>query len=149
MSDDPEKSSATSAIVLVIIAVVVAIYSSSYGMQTLQWISARNWATENPWLNDVPQPIANTAASAAPEVPAAQVMTAAGSSKKMVIAQAKTNELTAYNYEFASPWNSKSKEAASPGGAEFRFDTGQVVVFGDPDAQLDTLQTVRTSTSAE
>jgi hypothetical protein len=146
MSDDPEKNSATSAIVLVIIIVVVAIYSSTYGMQTLQWISARNWATQNPWLNDVPQPISVTTA---PVVPAPAPVIQAGGKKQMVIAAPKTNELAAYNYEFASPWNSTSKEAASPGGAEFRFESGQVIVFGDPDAQLDTLQLVRTSTSAD
>jgi len=146
MSDDPEKNSATSAIVLVIIIVVVAIYSSTYGMQTLQWISARNWATQNPWLNDVPQPISVTTA---PVVPAPAPVIQAGGKKQMVIAALKTNELAAYNYEFASPWNSTSKEAASPGGAEFRFESGQVIVFGDPDAQLDTLQLVRTSTSAD
>jgi hypothetical protein len=146
MSDDPEKNSATSAIVLVIIIVVVAIYSSTYGMQTLQWISARNWATQNPWLNDVPQPISVTTA---PAVPAPAPVIQAGAKKQMVIAAPKTNELAAYNYEFASPWNSTSKEAASPGGAEFRFESGQVIVFGDPDAQLDTLQLVRTSTSAD
>jgi hypothetical protein len=148
MSDDPDKSSATSAIVLVIVIVVVAIYSTTFGMQTLQWIAAHNWATDNPWLNDVPQPIAITTAPAAP-APTPVPVTPPGGKKQMVIAQPKTTELSAYNYEFASPWNSKWKEAASAGGAEFRFDSGQVIVFGDPDAQLDTLQIVRTSTSAE
>jgi hypothetical protein len=146
MSDDPEKNGATSAIVLVIIIVVIAIYSTTYGTQTLQWIAAHNWAKENPWLNDVPQPIAITSAPAMP-TPAPVIQ--AGGKKQMVIAAPKTNELSAYNYEFASPWNSKSKEAASAGGAEFRFESGQVIVFGDPDAQLDTLQLVRTSTSAD
>jgi hypothetical protein len=145
MVEKPEQSSAQSAIILVVVIIVVAIFISAYGMQTLQWIAAHEWAEVNPWLNDVPQPIAPSAPPPPPPPP----VTTAGSKAAKVISGPKISELTAYNYEFNVPWTGKFKESPSAGGAEFRFDSGQIVVFGDPEAQLDTLQILRSSTSAE
>jgi hypothetical protein len=150
MVEKPEQNSARSAIILVVIIIVVAIFSSSYGMQTLQWIAARQWAEINPWLNDVPQPLAAASGTAKADAAFAAAPVAASRSKAVKIAGQPTNtELTAYQYEFNVPWTGKWKERPSAGGAEFKFDSGQVVVFADPEAQLDTLQILRTSTSLD
>jgi hypothetical protein len=137
---DPEQNSAQSAIILVVVIVMVAIYSSAYGMQTLQAIAAHQWAGANPWLRDVPKPLPPPPAMAElpPPVP--------GPGGKMKVVQPASTELTAYNYEFNVPWTGKFKETPSAGGAQFKFDSGQIVVFGDPEAQLDTLEILRTST---
>ena len=43
MNDDTEKSSASSAIVLAIIVIGVAIYCAAYGLQTLAWYEGHHW----------------------------------------------------------------------------------------------------------
>ncbi len=125
--EDPEEKSPLSAIVLTAVIIIVAIYSTSYGLQTLQWISAHRWASASSFLNDVPQPV-QTAASDA---------------------QTKTTDVTEYGYQMMVPWTGHMKESPSAGGAEFKFDSGQVIVFGDPDAQLDTVHILRDTQGPE
>jgi hypothetical protein len=150
MVDDDEKSSSLSAIILVAIIIFVAFYCTTFGLQTLQWIDAHRWASVNPWLKDVPQPIPAAAPANTPAPVSAVTQAASPNSKALRLnTQAKPGELTAYLFEFTAPWPAKSKESASAGGAEFRFDSGQVIVFGDPEAQLDTLHILRESTAAE
>jgi hypothetical protein len=146
MADDPDKSNARSAIILMALIVALAIYSSAYGMQTLQWLDAHRWASADPWLKDVPQPLANTAGRQ-PATPPAPVPLPGSKSKPTVKIQIGSQDttLSAYNYQFDVPWTGKFKENASPAGAEFRFESGQVVIFGDPDAQIDIVNLIRTS----
>jgi hypothetical protein len=139
---DPEQSNARSAIILVVVIVIIAIYSSAYGMQTLQWFAAHQWASINPWLRDVPK-----ALPPPPALPPTPPPPTPG--HKAIAVAASGTELTAYNYEFNVPWTGKFKETPSAGGAQFKFDSGQIVVFGDPEAQLDTLEILRTSTTGE
>ena len=147
MQEDPEKSSSLSAIILAVIIILVAIYSTSFGTQTLQWIDAHRWASQNPWLGDVPQPVAGTASTGAtpvtPNPAVAVAMKLLGAKGAKPPEEPKSTVLTAYAYAITVPWTAKNKERPSAGGAEFRFDSGQVVVFGDPDAQLDTLHILR------
>lgn len=144
LNDESEKSSAMSAIILVVVIIIVAIYSTSYGLQTIQWIAAHQWSSANPWLKDVPQPIASTDTPAAPTETADNTThTASKANGKNADAQSKGTDLGEYGYQMTVPWTSKMKETPSPGGAQFRFDTGQIVVFGDPDAQLDTVHILR------
>lgn len=143
LNDDSEKTSARSAIILVAIIIIVAIYSTSYGLQTMQWIAAHQWASANPWLKEVPQPIAaSTATIAGTDL---SFVPAPNSKAKKADAQSKGTDLGEYGYQITVPWTSKMKESPSAGGAEFRFETGQIVVFGDPDAQLDTVHILRDS----
>jgi hypothetical protein len=141
LNDESEKSSAWSAIILVAIIIIVAIYSTSYGLQTMQWISAHQWASANPWLRDVPQPIvsSNAATVAADTAPTPT----AKSNGKKVEGQPNGTDVGEYGYQMTVPWTSRMKETPSAGGAQFRFDTGQIIVFGDPDAQLDTVHILR------
>lgn len=144
-SDDEDRSS-RSAIILVVIIILVAIYSTTYGLQTLQWFAGHRWASQNPWLYDTPAQIAssNAATNAAPEVAPTPVSVAAKAKRNSRSGEPpKTTDLSEYGYQMTVPWTSKMKESPSAGGAEFRFATGQVVVFGDPDAQLDTLHILR------
>src|ERR1700746_3828163 len=80
MNDETEKSSASSAIVLAIIVIGVAIYCAAYGLQTLAWYEGHHWVKENTWLPRAPQPLA-----AAP------------------LAVGKGNLVKAFNYEFTAP----------------------------------------------
>ncbi|HTZ73461.1 MAG TPA: hypothetical protein VMB47_06050 [Candidatus Aquilonibacter sp.] len=155
MAEEPEKNvedskekGPLSAIILTVLIIIVAIYSTSYGLQTLQWISAHRWASQNPWLYDVPQPVlAATAPNAAlsPENTAPDPRP----KEKKESAGEKTTDLTEYGYQMTVPWGGTMKESPSAGGAQFKFDSGQVVVFGDPDAQLDTLHILRDTQGPE
>lgn len=153
MNEEPEKSNALSAIILVAVIIIVAVYSTTFGMQTLQWIDAHRWAAADPWLKDVPQPIAATESTAtaapAPSAAVAISMKASGAKGAKAVDEPKSTVLTAYAYAITVPWTAKNNEKPSPGGAEFRFDSGQVVVFGDPEAQLDTLHILRDTPTSE
>lgn len=143
-SEDEESGSARSAIILVAIIIVVAIYSTSYGLQTLQWVAAHQWARQNAWLYDVPKSVASssaTSASANTPIPVAELT--ADTKNQKADPQSKGTDLSEYGFQMNVPWTSKVKENPSAGGAEFRFATGQVVIFGDPEAQLDTLHILR------
>lgn len=122
MSDDTEKSSATSAIVLAIIVIGVAIYSAAYGLQTLTWYEAHHWTEENPFIADVPQPL-----PAAPSSPA------------------KGTLIKAFNYQFMAPWTGKTTQTPSLTVVVIRFDSGQAIVFYDPDTLLDVLRQMKSS----
>src|SRR5258708_6785804 len=82
--DEAEKSGALSAIILAALVVLVSAFCVAYGLQTLVWVEARQWASVNPWLRDVPQPLPSSTSSATPG--------------------AKGTQVRAYDYEFISPW---------------------------------------------
>lgn len=123
MSERSEKSSARSAIILVFVVIVIAAYSIAYGLQTLIWFETHHWTRDNPAIDDVPQALNS------PPV------------------QAGTTQLKAFDYEFKVPWSAQSKTTPSLGRAEFRFDSGQVIVFFDPQAQADMLRAFTSQSS--
>jgi hypothetical protein len=127
MSDETDKSSAKSAVILATIVVVVGAYCVAFGLQTLVWLESKHLASENPWLLDVPKPL--------PQPPPSSV------------AQSHGAELKAYDYEFVAPWSAKSKLTPSLLGTEFRFDSGQVIIFFDPETGVDTLSKLRATGS--
>jgi len=132
MQNQAEKSSAWSALLLMLLVLLVAGYAVQFGLQTLTWAQAKRWAGINPWLNDVPRDLPP------PSAPAA-----------------KGTQVKTYAYEFVAPWSglklmeSSTQVAASLNFASFHFDSGQVVVFFDPDAQLDTLRSLRNGNPPE
>lgn len=132
MIDDQEKSSARPAIILLIIVFLVAGFSVKYGLQTMTWVEGKLWSSDNPWLANVPQPLSQPLAPL-PPLPGA----------------AKPGQVKAYNYEFNSPWPGNPTIKASLTYTEFRYDSGPVVVFFDPDSQVDTMHTLKTSNPAE
>ncbi len=125
MSEDSEKTGARSAIILLVLVFLVAGYSVKFGLQTLTWIEAKLWTSENPWLATVPQPLP------APTAPA------------------KGAVLKAYDYEFNSPWPGNPKPVGSLTTTQFRYDAGPVIVFFDPESQIDTVRAMKTANPTE
>lgn len=125
MSEDSEKNGARSAIILLILVFLVAGFGVKFGLQTLTWIEAKLWASDNPWLATVPQPL--PAPTPAPKAP----------------------QLKAFDYEFNSPWPGNPKPSGSLVSTRFLYDTGQVIVFFDPESQVDTVRAMKTSNPTE
>ncbi|MGH9713325.1 MAG: hypothetical protein ACRD5M_08505 [Candidatus Acidiferrales bacterium] len=124
MNDEAEKSGSSYAIILAIVVILVAAYSVMYGLQTLAWVEASQWATVNPWLRDTPQPL-----------PASKP-------------EAKGTRVKAYDYEFMSSWGA-AKITPYPVHVEFRFGGGQLVLFIDPETALDTMRDLKSSNPSE
>jgi hypothetical protein len=125
MNDQAEKRGASFAIILALVVILVAIFCVAYGLQTLAWVEARQWANVNPWLRNVPQPL-----------PPAQE-------------PAKGEQIKSYDYEFISPWGAAQKINPLLTYSEIRFPSGQVVIFFDPDSQLDTMRALKSSNPLE
>jgi hypothetical protein len=136
MNDKNETSSARSAVILAGVVVLVAVFVVEFGLQTLVWIDAKHWASVNPWLLLVPERLA----SAPPP---------AGSQPARSTSPPKNTLLKAYDYEFAAPWASRSKLVPNSTFVEFRFDSGQVLLFFDPQSQVDTLGEMKAANSPE
>src|ERR1700733_6585661 len=148
MIDDQEKSSARPAIILLIAVFVVAGFSVKYGLQTMTWIEGKLWNSDNPWLATVPQALPQSAAAAPP--PMAMIAMSAKPGKPGKSAQPPPpSQLPAYNHGFKAPWPGNPTPKGSLTYTEFHFDSGQVIVFFDPDSQVDTMRTLKTSNPAE
>lgn len=128
-----EPSSARDAIILMIVVIAVAVYAIFFGLQTLIWVETHRWAHADSWLADVPKPIAQHSIAAAPPP-----MTGDSSAA----AQSSGTQLKAYAYEFKVPWSGKFKTAEQRDYTEFRFDSGEVVMFFDPEVQRDLLREI-------
>ena len=128
MSEQDEKGSAWSAIILLVCVLLVAGFSVKYGLQTLTWYEANRWASVNPWLREVPKPLPASATAPAPTAKAPLIRT--------------------LEYQFNAPW-AISKQTPSALYLEVRFVPGQVIDYFDPDVQLDTLASLRTAKSGE
>ena len=62
---DSEESAAQSAIILAAVVILVAALAVLFGLQTLISVNTKRLAAIDPWLNDVPQPLQETASVAA------------------------------------------------------------------------------------
>lgn len=123
MNEEPEKKeSSLSAVILLGVLVVVAWYSLAHGLQTLIVIEARQWASANPFLNETPRPLPQTTGTA--PAPAA-------------------TRVEHFNYQFYLPWKPIERDTENPAYAEIRAKTGEVVVFFNPDSQIDNLQSMK------
>jgi hypothetical protein len=129
MTDETEKSSSAAAIGLAVLAIVVAIFMVKFGLQTLTWVEGKMWATQAPWLNRVPQPLPAPSPLATPT--------------------AKAPQLKEYDFEVNAPWPGNPKPAPTETSVGFHYDGGQVLVFFDPEAQLDTLRSIQNANPAE
>jgi hypothetical protein len=122
--EEAEKNATRNAIVLVALVVVVAAYSMAFGLQTLIWFETHHWTRANPWIKDVPQPL-NSAS-----VPGG------------------STQLKAYDYQFKVPWPGKySNSTPDLLSQQFRFDSGQIIIFFDPQAQADMLRTLTSASN--
>lgn len=125
MTEKPETNSARNALILAGVVILIAGYCIAFGLQTLVAFEAHHWTRDNAWITDVPEPL-NAQAPAA------------GST-----------QLKAFNYEFKVPWTGKQKINKTLTYVEFRFDSGQVVILYDPEAQLDTVHALKASSPLE
>lgn len=132
MSEQPEKESSRSAVILAIVAILVAVYAVAFGLQTLVWAKAKYWAKDSPWLLEVPKPLASPAE-------------AAGASK----ADAKIEPVKAYGLQFIPPWKGNVKAEPSQTATTFRFEGGPIVILFDPQTSEDTLRQMETTNSAQ
>jgi hypothetical protein len=137
--DDSEKSGAQSAILLAAGVLVVAVFGILFGLQTLVWFNAKRWTSQDPWLADTPQPL--SPASAPPD--AAPPATAKNGKTP------KPPQLKAYDYEFTAPWPGNVKTVPSSTYVQFQFDSGQVIVFFDPESQLDTIRQMKSGETTQ
>src|SRR5271170_6932058 len=150
MIDDQDKSSARPAIILLILVFLVAGFGVKFGLQTMTWIEGKLWSSDNPWLTNVPQALPQPAAAAHPMAMMAMTAASAKPGKPGKAAQPPPPaQVRAYNYEFKSPWPGNPTPKGSLTYTEFRYATGQVIVFFDPDSQVDTMRTLKTSNPAE
>jgi hypothetical protein len=111
---------------------LVAGFMVKYGLQTMTWIEGKLWNSDSPWLTNVPQALSQPLAPL-PPLPGA----------------AKLALVKAYNYEFNSPWPGNPAVKGSLTYTQFLYDSGPVIVFFDPDSQVDTMRTLKTSNPAE
>ena len=123
-----EKNGVLSAIILAVLVVLVSAFCVAYGLQTLVWVEARQWASVNPWLSDVPQPLPSSTGSAT--------------------LSAKSTQVRAYDYEFISPWGA-GKVTPYLAHVEFRFNGGQVAILFDPETSLDTMRNFKSTNPLE
>jgi hypothetical protein len=144
MAQEPKESSARSAIILAGVVTAVALYVAVFGAQTVAVLDAHRMLSANPWLAEVPQPLPT--ASAPPAASPAPPATKPGAKTAPKSAIAKTTGLKAYNYEWVVPWTGKMTQTPGVIYNEFRFDSGPVVDFFDPDAQADIIRTIRDNT---
>jgi hypothetical protein len=138
--DKPEKSSAQSAILLAAAVLLVAVFSILFGLQTLVWFNAKRWTSQDPWLVDTPQPF-SPASSAPPEL----APLAAGKDGT----KAKSPQLKAYDYEITAPWPGNVKTMPGSGSVQFQFDSGQAIVFFDPESQLDVIRQMKSGETTQ
>jgi hypothetical protein len=124
-----EASSARSAVILAIAVVIVAVLAVQFGLQTLVWIESRIWASQSPWLKDVPQALPAPSPSATPSDAAKTP---------------KPAQIKLYDYEFTAPWPGNTKITRGQISSEVRFDSGHVIVFFDPESQLNTIRDMKT-----
>lgn len=153
MSDDSEKVSSRSAVILAIVAVLVAAFAVMYGLQTLVWAKTKYWAQDNPWILTVPTALASPAAASETATPSAAEAPGgkgrAGKGSAAAAAATKIEPVKAYGLQFIPSWKGDAKIEPTATAMIFRFEAGQVVVLFDPQTSVDTLRELETVSSAQ
>lgn len=135
-SEEAEKDGARSAIILAIAVIVVAFVAVQFGLQILIWVESKSWASQNPWLTDTLQTIPSPTAPAPAAIPAANSKTSGPAQIKL------------YDYEFNQPWPGNTKVTRGQVSSEVRFDSGQVIVFFDPESELNVIRDMKSKNAA-
>ena len=121
-----EDESSVSALGLLVLLILAAWFALGYELQTLIAFEVHHWASENPQLNVTP----HLASGALP--------TAATGPR-----------IEHYNYQFNLAWKDQpAHDDATPDYAVVEAKTGQVVIFYNPDEQIDILAGMKAGNTA-
>jgi hypothetical protein len=143
-----DKGGARNAIILAILVIAVGAYCLAFGLQTLIWIEAKQWVSAESWVGNTPQPLTNTSVNTSTGAQQA-VPNSAKAAHGKAGTKSSMEQPKAFNYEFKVPWAGQWKISPLPIGVQLRYDSGQVVVFYDPELQIDTAHALRTPTTPE
>lgn len=115
-----KKESARATVILALVALAVGVYALTYGLQTMFYFQARHWASNAPFLREVPQPIPSTTSSAVQE-----------------------KGLSFYDVSFAAPWKGIFSQTKGDVHSEVDFKAGPVIVFFNPAGEKDIISSIR------
>ncbi len=115
-----KKESARATVILALVALAIGIYALSYGLQTMFYFQARYWASQAPFLREVPQ-----------QLPSAAVSPAQGKG------------FSFYEMSFAAPWKGTATQTSGNAHSEVDFDAGPIIIFFNPQGEKDILSSVR------
>lgn len=102
------------------VTLAIGLCALTYGLQTLLYFEARQWASDAPFLWQTPQPMPSVAAS-----PAQQ------------------KNILFYGMVFDAPWKGIAAQKEGDVHSDVRFDTGPVVIFFNPEGEKDILSTMQ------
>ncbi|MFZ0640068.1 MAG: hypothetical protein WAN33_11590 [Candidatus Acidiferrales bacterium] len=115
-----KKESARATVILALVALAIGVYALSYGLQTMFYFQARYWASQAPFLREVPQQLPSTAAS-----------------------PAQGKSFSFYEMSFAAPWKGTAVQTNGDAHSEVDFDAGPIIIFFNPQGEKDILSSVR------
>ena len=121
-----ENESSVSALGLLVLLVLAAWFAIGYELQTLIAFEVRQWASANPQLNVTPQPAAGAAPTAATGA-----------------------RIEHYNYQFNLPGKEPpAEDLPTPDYDVVKAKTGEVVIFFNPDEEIDILAAMKAGNTA-
>ncbi len=115
-----KRESALGTIVLAIVTLAIGVFALAYGLQTMFYFQAKHWASNAPFLREVPQPLPSMAASPVQE-----------------------KSLSFYDVGFAAPWKGILAQTNGDAHSEVDFKTGPVIIFFNPAGEKDILSSIR------
>jgi hypothetical protein len=115
-----KKESALPTVILAIVTLAIGLSAVAYGLQTLFYFQARQWARGAPLLWETPQPMPSVAAS-----------------------QAQEKNLLFYGMVFDAPWKGIAAQKNGDARSEVSFSAGPVVIFFSPQGEKDILSTMQ------
>jgi hypothetical protein len=115
-----KKESALPTIILALATLAVGVYALMYGLQTEFYFQAHHWASNAPFLREVPQELSSTTASPVQE-----------------------KDLSFYGLSFAAPWKGIAAQKSGDEHSEIDFKTGPVIIFFNPEGEKDIISSIR------
>ncbi|MGB6481900.1 MAG: hypothetical protein WBE86_00280 [Candidatus Acidiferrales bacterium] len=115
-----KKESARVTVILALAALAIGIYALAYGLQTMFYFQAKYWASQAPFLREVPQPLPSATASPAQE-----------------------RNLSFYGMNFDAPWKGIAAQKKGDAHSEVDFDASSIVIFFNPAGEKDIISSIR------
>ncbi|HKV27545.1 MAG TPA: hypothetical protein VJN90_04670 [Candidatus Acidoferrales bacterium] len=115
------KDSARATVILALIALAIGCYVLFFGLQTLIYFEARQWASATPFLKAVPESLPSNIASPVQE-----------------------KGLSLYGFQFGAPWRGIAKQDSQNDRSQIVFNSGAVLVFFNPEGEKNIVDSIRT-----